>query len=624
MSEKLIIANDLEWTFNEENNVNALHGVEAIPLFSYIKKINKLPLKKGEIRFSDDIWDFNGLTLSSVARRKRTYKFCDSPDAFKDILKFFVLSQLWNQTLKIQSIQKMFAQLLQFVNYLFDQNIISIEYVTLSSIKKFIFIQKDLQPETIKSFKKAIKLLLIFYSSNYKKLDGKEIYRYLNDYDRSKCIAQRESNKWTDIPSDYFDRLLSCMIRVMNDKSIDIDSRGIAAITILLSQTGLRLSELINCTIDSIHSTSIQNNTRISYYMTYMTSKCMHGDGVAREAYTILTPLGQSAYRALDRLYSETRRRFNSNLLFVPTGVKSVPLHETTMPRMLNKFILDYGHEIECVNMADKYPELRIQPVDILIKRTLSTQKSLSRYKYSDTLSIPRTHQFRVHLCSQLYEQGVSMQYIQRHMNHLSRNMTDSYVRPKKDLSKEQAYAESVLRMAVTGDAKLIGDSKDILMATIKAFIARSKFNIATDLDAIIKGLLRKVPIREKNGGICIKSGPIRDCSKDLLTDEIYCAFGMCPNHYHVFFMVDISYDRYKTLIKSMQYNTDHGFTRAAEKEKNKLQWVIKKSLLPELEELKKEIGLKGPTKIKDQHPQISWFVDNINTVYEEVTQWIM
>lgn len=623
MSETVRIANDIEWIINDEYSDNILHGVGVNQLFSHIKRIDKLPLKKGEIRFSDDIWDFNGLTLSSVAKRKRTFKFSDIPSTYKDLMKFFVLSQIWEQTCKIQTIHRITSELHQFIKFITDRHIISIEYITLSLIKEFIFLRRNLQPETIEFLKRGIKRLLLFYSTNYKEFNGTEVYQYLDDYDSAKCNAQRESNKRPDIPSDYFDKMLACMVKVMNDISVDIDNRGLAAIIILLSQTGLRHNELINCTIGSMSSTSIHNGTKTAYYMSYMTTKGVHGDSASNEVYTILTLLGQSAYKTLEQLYIESRNRFNSNLLFVPTRVKSVPLHESTMPRMLTKFMLDYGHEIGCVNVADRYPELIAQPLDILIQRG-AAQDTISRYKETDILSIPRPHQFRVHLCTQLYEQGVPLLYIQRHMNHLSHDMAAYYIRPKKDLAKEQSYAESVMRMALTGEAELIGDNKDVIMATIKSFVAKSKFNVATDLDEIIKSLARKVPIREKNGGICIKSGPIRDCSKDSLTDEIYCAYGMCPNHFHLYFMVDISYDRYATLLKTVQYNTEQGFTRAAQKEKNKLQWVIQKSLLPEIHELKKELQSKGALEIKKNHPQISWFIDNVDIVYEEISKWIL
>jgi len=168
-----------------------------------------------------------------------------------------------------------------------------------------------------------------------------------------------------------------------------------------------------------------------------------------------------------------------------------------------------------------------------------------------------------------------------------------------------------------------MGDGKDNLTLQINQFLKKSNLSVATDLDEIITGLTKKMPIRAKSGGICIKSGPIRECSKSDATDKFYCAYGMCINLFHAFFMIDINYQKYTTLLKTINYNQEKGFKKAVEKETNKLKYIVKKFLIPELEELNKEVKQKGEASVKEKHPQVSPFIDNYENIYKEVTAWL-
>lgn len=208
-------------------------------------------------------------------------------------------------------------------------------------------------------------------------------------------------------------------------------------------------------------------------------------------------------------------------------------------------------------------------------------------------------------------------------MNHLAKEITLGYQRIEKDLEAEKDFAESVMKMLLTGETEIIGQGKDTLMLRINEHLENSNLNVAIDIDEIISDLTKKVPVRAKEGGICIKSGPIRECGKSDATDDLYCAYGMCQNLFHAFFLIDINYGKYKTLLKTIEYNQDKGFKKAVEKETNKLLWIVEKYLIPELDELEKEIERKGETGVKEQFPQISFFIDNYDSLNKEIRAWV-
>ena len=621
MSETQTI-NGLDWLFTDEYTPGVLTGISTNKIFENIKKLDKIPLRKVDIAFSNDTWDLHSAVLKRVPQRKSIYKFEQIPADFKDEAKFFILLLLWQGNNKIQCIYKKLGEIKSFFLYLAKNNISSVNYVGLETVKSFFNEKSNLSPGTLESSKASINSLFEFHSQNFSPLEFTPIYKYLNNYDSNACLAQREANKWELIPEDYFNRLISCLIQVMDNENAPIDERGIASMVLLLARTGIRQGDLRDCPIDALDSTTILNNTQTAHYLKYETTKNQRGDRNKREVYSIMDNTAVRAYNVLTAIYHKRRSEIGSNLLFVPLKVRTLPVTENTIDRMLSAFLLKYGKEVDCINVAEKYPELRAQLIKPYIDRHITTIDIMSKYSPNDILSIPRPHQFRVNLCNELYEKGTPELFIQMHMTHLHREITTHYIRPKKDIKKEQEYAESIMRMIVTNNVTVLGDNKDELIRKIKKFVAHSNLNIERDLDTIVAKLIKKMPVRAKAGGICIKSGPIRDCSKNDISDEIFCSYGMCPNNFHVYYMADISYNKYLTVLETIKFNKANNFPKAVEKETNKLKWLIQKYLLPELEELKKEIDNKGADKIKKTHPQLSYLVDNVDSIYEEIIAW--
>jgi integrase len=625
MSESLKELNGIGWLFSDDYDDSVLQGVNTNRIFAHLKKLDKLPIGSGsgEIYFSNDLWDFNSVTLKRVPKRKSEFKFAEVDNEFKEQIKFFILFKVWEEKEKIQSIYRVLGQIKDFLSYLVSNDIYSLDYVSLQTVKTYVETKEHLEPGTIQMYKYAINEFFQFYSNNYKKIDWIEINKFLTNIDSHAIAAQRENNKWDTISEDYFNRMIGCLVKVMDDANAPIDDRGISSMTIILSQTGLRNGELCDSSVGSLKSMSILNGTEKAFYMKYTTTKGVKGNGNYKEVNTIMTDLACRAYYTLEKIYDCRRKNLNTNLLFVPLKARTVPVTENTLTRMLTAISLKHANEIGCINIQDVHPKLQHQNIGKLMERKAVSQIYFEDLKPTDIISIPRPHQFRVKLCTDLINQNVPLLYVQRHMNHLTKEITEGYYRKEKNLEKEREFSESVMKMLVTGETDIMGDGKDALMLRINEYIKYSKLNVATDLEEIINGLTKKMPIRAKSGGICVKSGPIRECNKSDSTDSFYCAYGMCINLFHSFFMIDINYDKYSTLLKTIKYNQDKGFKKAAEKEMNKLKMIVEKYLIPELDELEKETKIKGEVTVKGKYPQVSFFIDNFKQVYEEVTEWI-
>lgn len=119
-----------------------------------------------------------------------------------------------------------------------------------------------------------------------------------------------------------------------------------------------------------------------------------------------------------------------------------------------------------------------------------------------------------------------------------------------------------------------------------------------------------------------MKSNPRRECRHDAQTDEFMCAYGCCPNHCHMYFMLPISYEKVKTLLKTYEYNIQAGFVNAAEKEAYKLNYAINSELLPELHETRNELTKRTAESIINSHPGMAVVIDRLDDIEKEVQEW--
>lgn len=238
-----------------------------------------------------------------------------------------------------------------------------------------------------------------------------------------------------------------------------------------------------------------------------------------------------------------------------------------------------------------------------------------------DRIYYPTIRQFRVSVCTSLYRQQIPLHYIRKHMNHLSEDMAAYYIRPQKNLEKE--YSETIYRAVFKDGSKMLGTNGDAFVQKINEFIEQNHMNIQNDMEGVIQAVARKFPLRSKVGGMCIRCGEVIPCASNNSTDVIYCAFGMCPNHCHMFFMADISYEEYLQNRDTAQYNKDNGYKKAYQKELNKLKYIIEHSLMPELTMLEDELERHGEEDILEKYPQLTYIVNHLDSIKQEVQTWM-
>ena len=71
-----------------------------------------------------------------------------------------------------------------------------------------------------------------------------------------------------------------------------------------------------------------------------------------------------------------------------------------------------------------------------------------------------------------------------------------------------------------------------------------------------------------------------------------------------------------------MQYNIDRGFSKAAEKETNKLRFQVRNNLLPELDSLKDVLNKHGKKYVLDKFPELNDVIVNYDEIRKEAMKW--
>jgi len=196
------------------------------------------------------------------------------------------------------------------------------------------------------------------------------------------------------------------------------------------------------------------------------------------------------------------------------------------------------------------------------------------------------------------------------------------YVRPKNPGHENAEFAERMVKKIAGDDMTPLGKMGEDIKENLKKFIEEGHYNVKTDTSKILNDLGEKLVIREKGPGLCCIKTSIIPCKYDARTDKMLCAFGMCPNIFHFYDMINVTYMQFQELQNSYQQNKDNGFQRAAEKELNKLKSFCKGRLIPELDELEKVVNKTGLDEFIKKHPDLQYYAKNINNIRKEIQIW--
>lgn len=604
------------------NPHTTLARADVLAYLNAVKTTNIFEHQGTIVTYSSDVWDFNAINDTSKGASEYKITFRNTPEEHIEDLKDTAIIYL-KLTGKISSARKRVASIRLFLKWMNENDIYSFDLLTAKDLENYF--EEKITERSISTFivhRVSLKLFFLY----------QKLFWGFNAYDSIEDAfvsnekfenAARMASRLPDIPKDYFNNFLAECVKFLNDESADLWLRGAACILVLLSQTGLRISEVLSLKINCIETIWDSIHGKKLAYLTYPTWKRVRRANVKEIVKTFVNEFTVIAVNTLTTIYAKDRERLGVSFLYLGGSRNLARNHYPVAGSSFSETYLRLGMAVNAAGFH--IVDIKNEEWERVLSVRKITKKSHIQKQYpgTHTIMLPKFHQFRVYLCTALYEKGVSLEYIEEFMGHLSPAMESYYIRPKDSRQENLAAAKKILSGIVTGETRILGDTQG-LTEKIRAFIAQGHYNVATDLEEIVNQLSRRIPIRQKTGGVCIKSSMLRECSSDAMTNEFYCAYGVCPNIFHFFYMVDISFKQCQELEETISYNSINGYVKQVEKETNMFRIVYEKKLVPEFKDLKAMIKTKGADYVRLEYPETAYFVDNIIEVEGIMDKWKM
>ena len=563
-----------------------------------------VPNSDNKITYSENVWDFNEY-YKDINSNDYKIDFNKASEDYCDYLKMFVIYKI-TQKSKVSTIKVRIINFISIISAIKSTQNKPFTLITTDDIKNEIE-SRDIILSTKHNLYVATYLIYEFIIKNYELsllVDINELHKKSAE---DRALSKKENTKIPNIPEDYYSVILSKTIETLDNEKASYNRRMTAGLIIIESQTGLRTQDLLGLKVSDIHEKKLPVSDIMCNYLHFQTRKPSkaHSDMLEFDIYA--SQLCADAFNKMSILRQKCVYRNEPYLYVLDSGKKTsnkYPIATNRLQAEYRKFFLEELKDLTCEKWKGITPVKHVQ----------------GGKTYN--LNIPEIRQYRVHLATALYNNGVSLNYIKKYLGHLSEYMLGYYVRPKNPGHENAKYAERIVKKIAGDDMTPLGSMGAELKQNLQQFIEEGKYNVKSDTSKILNDLGENLVIREKGPGLCCIKTSIIPCKYDARTDKMLCAFGTCPNIFHFFDMINVSYMQFHELQNSYQQNKDNGFKRAAEKELNKLKSFCKGRLTHELDELERVVKTKGLSAFVKQYPDLQYYATNIDNIRKEIQLW--
>ncbi len=420
------------------------------------------------------------------------------------------------------------------------------------------------------------------------------------------------------IDDDYLVPLVEACKASMDGEDEPIRYRIAAAMILLATQIGMRISEARALETGQLYISSVVGKPDLTY-LKFKTFKGARGDDGYREVESIINETALSAYLFLVDTCAEHRLRIGTNALIVTPEQRNAFPDKNRMALLMKEFIMAHHRQIPCIDTQGSFPDMQTTLVRRVAKPAKKKPEAFG-LTGEETLVYPKFHSFRSTVATKLYEAGVDLRYIRRHMGHLDENTTISYIRSDQEI--ERSNNDLVYRAVLDDGAEFIGKHGSEFQQLVEQFVSNLPGHVKENLDEVVKETSRKYPLRRKVGGVCIRCAKMFPCPTDDETDQIYCAFGVCPNQCVLYFFADQCLDTVRSHMELVEINRQRGHTKAARNELRKAHNVIRDALVPELDSLDRQLAARGRDGVLGSFPELEQLIDTLPEVRKEIAEW--
>lgn len=546
------------------------------------------------IDFNDDVWDFSPFRPDACESMKMNFRRANP--CYRDFLKFFII-QKFTERIGIRSAKRRMEAIIISLNSILEvKHIRSISLITTQDILEHI------ERKAVSERTKSDRLFACaqFFSSvecDFKVpilVDSEVLFLESSILER-KHVPQ----KTPTIPDEYFGLIKEACFSALFNESLPYELRMTAGEILIEGQTGIRPEDLLNLKMSDVKE--IKYGNKIFHYLDFETRKPSRSDTYFKKAKCRLNEMCMDVINEMEKLGAVLRHDSPYDFIFVLDS-NPHPVRKATFSKLYAKMMM------------------RLLPDECL-----KAWENIAPQKFGEDkkIYIPTMRQYRVFVCTDLYRKGASLLNIRRSMGHLSAAMNGYYVRQKETWQNDRAEAAKQVIKAVTDEKTVpLGNPAASRMdGIIDKIVDDTKVNVSGSPEEILETLGKKLIIRSKPGGYCIRTG--RTCAEDYKTDQTLCAYDECPNIYYFYFNLTTAYDDMKAAEQTWQHAIDSGHKREAEKELYKIVNIARRRIIPMLDELERMLTTSTPEQIEERHPGMAETIRNKDEIRKEAMEWI-
>jgi len=584
-----------------------------------------------KINFADNVWVFDDFKRFSGEDWAYNYDFTPLDTTYKNYAKYMILRELFKKHNRFTTVGKKFYVLKDLIYYLSEHHMFYPNLIDVPLLKDFLASTRSERSLTDKKY--AIKMFLSEIELRVTGINFSECYKYLNEINSRKVKAEREKGKHKFIPIDIHNKIISIAIRDLRNKNLPITQRAAACMIVILAETGMRIGEFRILEVDRLDEIRVKGELESFYYLNFKTYKTVKEKDF-KWTRSFITENALIAYKTLTEIFRENRK---SQYLFVNQN-DGTEVSKTMLRFRLVQFFYLHQNELQ----LDKIRDHEVKQFAVTRKRNFRSLKFVPNDEIDKDIYYVTFHQYRVILATILYNKGYHLDWIRKHMNHLTEEMTQHYIRLKEIEKLEVNAVETLMKRSSKDGSRLINDMNESsdkhikqelqseqyqeIYDRINKFLKKKKLNIFTDIKEIVSKLSRTdTPIADMELGICAKSFN-KLCERNQYISSINDAYYLGVQ---IHSLEDLPYTlkrfQEKTEIivfNESLYKKNPKYRNEFERELKGIKKYIKQKLYPEIMLLKDEIRLTGLEIVQNKYPQLEDIIGNIKLIEEETQKW--
>jgi len=642
--------------------------------------------------FKNQTWDFSYLDNEKRASKNSLIKFQGIPSEFIFYIKTHALSQIKINEKAFSTINKNIGILKTISKEFMNRGLDSILKISVSEVREYLkvkekkcsFLYLERLTNALKSF--------IHHISESESIDFGKTTDFLME--KQQKYSKHESKTAVNdyIPDAFCNQLVSCAIKDSKNVNLRIDERIVACLIVILAETGMRAEEVSHLKTNHLSTYEINDEKKV-YYLHFKTFKTIMGNG-SELTFCYMTPIAARAYKLAENLVEQAinglsefvlMKRIYELITNQPNSkLKQLGIeHRAIINQLTNQQFNDYKSKLgEYLFISSKTGKRRVgtapltenyqkffirnykqlssvdlnnderENLNFLQIKSNAKYKKLYNIEYRKANTFEETkkikypyanfHRFRTTVCTKLFMQKVHIDFIIKHMNHISEDMTNYY---NKSFQLENKLEKSIehIQGLINEKGLLITNKDEVSEAYIKnelelqssvkkvekinKFLISNNLNIKKDVKEVLN-ILKKTnsPAVENEFGMCLRSIIHSVCERRKYFHTFDDNYNLEINLDSYKFL-NFEYERFKQKIEVVNYNKtlvekQPEYAIEFDREIKALNKFINDVLIKQLESLNNDVDIKGEDVIIEEYPNLREVIGNRKEILTEVITW--